>query len=209
VTNPTQRNGDGERTDLSPYRLFDDVTWPNSDALGDPCDPEPDNDTLFIGPACGSGDPNEVMRDTDGDLHLDAAECALGSAAHDFNSRPAHIVGFDLDGDGVPQQYEANDQDVDADGDGVLDRQEFRYYNTNLLMADTDADGCSDAREIASVNGDRHVNVIDLQQVATAAGSYTLPGTIVQVTFDVVKSGDISVIDLLFVAQNLGTCPPS
>jgi hypothetical protein len=209
ATNPGQYNADGERTDLGTARSFDDLTWPNSDAPGDACDADPDNDGQMAGTPCdtGAGDAAPLLRDADGDLVLDGAECELDTDPGDIDDRPAALVGLDLDFDGVPSRVDPNDGDADSDDDGVLDGQEFRYYHTNLANADTDGDGCSDAREIASINGDRRVDVIDLQQVATAFGPYALPGQPDHVAFDVVKNGDINVIDLQFVAARGGACP--
>jgi hypothetical protein len=51
------------------------------------------------------------------------------------------------------------------------------------------------------VTGDRAVNVIDLQQVATSVmGGYI-------VHFDTTKDGQINVIDLQRIAAATGVCP--
>jgi hypothetical protein len=100
--------------------------------------------------------------------------------------------------------------DNDSDGDTLLDGQEAKRYASAVSNADTDGDGCSDGREAASVNGDRSVNVIDLQQVALHTGSYSVGGgTFDQTvkTYDFDRNGQINVIDLARVAANSGLCP--
>ena len=46
VYNPGQENADGDFVALPPGYTFGDLTWPNSDNLGDVCDPDADNDGL-------------------------------------------------------------------------------------------------------------------------------------------------------------------
>ena len=46
IYNPTQLNADGNFTDMTPPRTRDDLTWINSDSLGDDCDVDDDNDGL-------------------------------------------------------------------------------------------------------------------------------------------------------------------
>ena len=77
-------------------------------------------------------------------------------------------------------------------------------YNTSADTGDTDGDGCADGREIASVNADRSVNVLDLAAVAARLGAYP-PGDL-RVYFDATKDGAINVIDLGFVARQFGAC---
>jgi hypothetical protein len=191
VANPGQENADGEPIDI-PSAAFDDATHPNHDDLGDACDADDDNDGLsdvdeLTGAACDGIVTSPVLADTDGDLVLDGAECALGSDPLDPDSRP-------------PPDNTATDDD----GDGVRNAIETRAYNTSTSSADTDGDGCSDGREIASVNGDRAVNVLDLQAIAARAGPYG-PGDDARY-FDPTKDGTINVIDLQFVAVMAGSC---
>jgi hypothetical protein len=96
---------------------------------------------------------------------------------------------------------------TDADGDKVLAFREVCFYNTNPAVANTDGDACNDGREAASVNAASSVDVIDLQQIASEAGAYTLPGSAVEANFDVTKNGTIDVIDLQQAAGLTGPCP--
>src|SRR6185295_3152864 len=82
-SNVTQDNHDGDKTDLSSYgKVFNDLTRPNSDDLGDACDPDSDNDgfsnavesSLTPGDArcpSTSGPTDQTALDTDGDLITD------------------------------------------------------------------------------------------------------------------------------------------
>ena len=81
-------------------------------------------------------------------------------------------------------------------------------FNTSPALANTDGDNCPDGREVASINDDFVVNVIDLSQIAQEIGVYALPGTAVQRDFDMTKDGAINVIDLSFVAGRFGACDP-
>ncbi len=81
--NPIQLNTDGDLVDLHPAKAFDDFTQPHSDASGDACDPDDDNDGLSdqeeaTGAACSGISTDALLADTDGDRMLDGAECQLG-----------------------------------------------------------------------------------------------------------------------------------
>ena len=191
-TNVTQANNDGNSIDLAPAAPFDDLTRAHSDLVGDACDADDDNDGLadaleLSGAACDGHITVGNEGDTDGDRVLDGAECTLGSVPTDPQSRPPPPGGG-----------------ADVDGDGVTDALEERGYNTSADAIDTDADGCSDGREIASVNEDHSVNVLDLQALAIHMGAY--PYGDARRYFDVTKDGAINVIDLQFVARHLGAC---
>jgi hypothetical protein len=195
VPNPSQTNTDSF-IDLSPPKAFDDLSPPNSDLLGDACDPDDDNDGLsdadeLSGAACGGIVTDPLRADTDGDLFLDGAECALGTNPADVNSRPT---------------LAACGSTADTDGDGVLDQREFCFYNTSITNPDTDGDGCRDGKEVASVNAGSSVDVIDLSSIASEMGIYTLPASAVKADFDATKNGSIDVIDLSFVAGQFGHC---
>lgn len=212
ATNGPQDNYDRNFIEMSPL-TFDDITRPSSDDLGDECDADRDNDGLSndleLGGPCDAAttatDP--LLADTDGDLYIDGAECALGSDPANVASVPLSIVGPDTDADGVPDPYDPDGASSDSDGDGVLDRFEFRYYGTSLSGSNADGDICSDAREIASINADERVSSIDLSQVAQRFGTYALPAPPHLANLDVNKDSKISSIDLSFVAQRFGVCP--
>jgi CSLREA domain-containing protein len=197
VPNPDQANNDGNYTDLSPPKAFDDLTLPMSDGKGDACDDDDDNDGLkdadeLTGAACGGKITNPYEADSDGDFFIDGAECTLGTDPNDMLSKP-----------GLATCGAAGD----ADGDGVLTQREVCFFGTDPNNVNSDGDACNDGREVASINGDATVNVIDLSQVAGEFGVYVLPGTAVQRNFDMTKDGAINVIDLSFVAGRTGSCP--
>jgi hypothetical protein len=125
--------------------------------------------------------------------------------------------------------------DNDADGDGLNDGIEVKWYATSPANFDTDGDGCSDGREAADVNGNHKVDSTDLLAVAQhsptgslAPGKATVlaplgslpnppavPGPAYNVsgvrrgdvaTYDVNKDGKIDSTDLLIVAKLSGNC---
>jgi len=96
---------------------------------------------------------------------------------------------------------------TDADGDKLVTFREVCFYGTDPNNANTDGDACRDGREVASINGNTAVDVIDLQQIASEAGAYTLPGSPVKVNFDITKDGNINVVDLQQSAAQNGSCP--
>ena len=63
-----------------------------------------------------------------------------------------------------------------------------------------------DGAEVASVNADNAVNVIDLQIVAGSLSNVTGDALYV-LDFDVTKDGAINVLDLQLLARRLDTCP--
>ena len=222
--NQTQTNTDRDFIDLHVVgKLFDDITVANSDALGDACDPDADNDglttaqELSLGPGgpyhsvCPSAtaNTNPVKLDTDGDGFTDRAECVLGfdpvSAA---SNPPTSYATGDPDHDGLPTTLEialgTNPNYPDSDGDKLNDGVEYLYYGSDPLNPNTDGDICSDGREAASVNGDTVVNVIDLLIVAKATGPNTGPNYVLD--FDENRDGRINVVDLLGVARLQGAC---
>jgi hypothetical protein len=196
--NVSQANGDNDLIDFSPDKPYNDLTHPNSDAAGDACDADDDNDGRSdadeaSGIACNGAVTNPLVADTDGDLFLDGAECALGADPTNAASKPA------IASCGVS---------TDTDGDKLVDRNEFCFYNTDPNSTDTDADGCPDGKEAASINADRKVSSIDLSQIAQnfITGGYPIPASTVNADFDINKDGKISSIDLSQVAQNFGDC---
>ena len=196
VFNPPQVNGDGNLINLHPAKAFDDVTLAFSDAAGDECDGDVDNDGLpnddevFGDPCSGAialtkaSDP-----DSDDDLVLDYAECILGTDPNNINSVPP---------------FASCASTADNDGDRVSDLREFCYYNTSTSSSDSDNDGCTDAAELASINGDTKVNSLDLTQVAQnfALSTYAIPAAPHTVQFDINRDRKINAIDLSQIAQN-------
>jgi hypothetical protein len=116
----------------------------------------------------------------------------------------------DAEGDGIEDDHE-QDPDNDSFNAGTLDTnsdsvdtvadspddQEVKRHGTSPVSADTDGDGCSDKKEIASVNIDNAVNNTDLLGVALHLGPSYHAG------FDVNKDGSANNSDLLFVALQL------
>jgi hypothetical protein len=204
--------------DLPPTLAFDDLTWANSDLVGDDCgDADDDNDGLpdaneaaLPGAACPSASAATDSRkaDSDGDLTLDGAECALGFDPANAASVPGTITP-DTDNDRLPDALEAGlgavVGDADSDDDKIIDGIEFRFYNSSPSNANTDGDLCRDGKEIASINADTTVSSIDLGQIAQHFSDKGQPPYIS--TMDVNKDAKISSIDLSQVAQQFGSCP--
>jgi N-acetylneuraminic acid mutarotase len=215
IANPSQANADSNVT-LLPGAVSDDATWPASDAFGDACDSDDDNDGLVdatetSGPPCpGATAPtSSTLRDSDGDRRLDGAECALGSDPADVSSVPASIIPPDVDADGLPDPLDPADADVDADDDGVRDGIEFRFYGSDVQAQNRDGDRCHDGREVAGVDGNDTVNSTDLARIATVFGSYTAPvpaGQEHRVAYDMDKNGTINAADLGLAAAQFGNC---
>ena len=101
-------------------------------------------------------------------------------------------------------------------------RQENDTYHTDPLNPDTDADGYTDAQEVAAgkdpltycaimradVNGDATVNILDLIQVA---GSFLETVPPAPARLDQNGDGKINLLDLIPVAnaflENVSACP--
>lgn len=217
VANPAQQN-----TDQAPLTLADapnDVTIPTADRYGDACDNDDDNDWLTDpyepafpmpvsppGPCVPATAPTLVLNaDTDGDRVRDGAECVMGYNPASANSKPPGIPAGDSDRDGLSDDTEAvvgsNALDTDSDDDGIIDGIEVRGYQSNPHHYDSDADGCPDATEIASVNADYVVNALDLVGLATRFGSTTV------VMMDINKDRIINSLDLVLVARAFNPTP--
>ncbi len=201
--NPIQTNTSGNYIDHSPpfNANVDDKTWPNSDAAGDACDSDDDNDGISdadeaSGAACTPAvATNPLLRDTDADRFLDGAECALGTNPTSSASKPL---------------VTACGSTTDVDGDKLTERVEICFYGTDPNNSDTDGDkaldGAKDGCEAASFNGDRIVNVADMGMLATAI---TNPAFRV-VSVDVNKDGVWNPADQGLVASFIspsGQCP--
>ena len=165
---PSTPNNDANFINNHPTYVVDDKTLVNSDAAGDACDLDDDNDGIpdatetnlvTLQAVCPSAtavlDPMKL--DSDGDRVTDGAECALGSDPANAASKPAAPVpGTDADGDGLSDAFEAmigtNPNAKDTDGDGLQDGWEYKGYGSNPLVVDTDGDGVTDGCEVASLN---------------------------------------------------------
>ncbi len=196
----------------NPTPVVPDTTVPKSDAFGDACDADDDNDAVLDTdePAgCnGSAALNPLGADSDGDRVRDGAECAMGSAPSNPASRPP-IPSFanDTDHDTLSDVFEgtigSNPNDPDSDDDGINDAIEYKGHSTSPTSVDSDGDGCYDDSEVASVNSDKLVNGIDLYVTSIGIGS---PGN---ATVDANKDRSVNVADLYIVATNFTTiaCP--
>ncbi|MBI5289501.1 MAG: hypothetical protein HY873_11075 [Chloroflexi bacterium] len=175
----TVPNGDQINTD-QPY--------PNSDPLGDACDPDDDNDgraddVELSGTQCFGHITDPFLRDTDGDRHIDSWECGPGQ------SDPTVAGSTRRQGAG------------DSDGDLLLDDWEQRGWGTLIATRDTDGDGCNDGKEVADINHGGSVNSGDLLLVALQAGKRT------EAT-DITRDGITNSGDLLAAARAFGRCAP-
>ena len=199
--NPLQENDDRNFIEMAP-KAYDDVTLANSDTAGNACDTDDDNDGLsdavedvFPVPGCASATApiSRILRDSDGDRALDGAECARGT-------NPASVASLPT--------FAACGNGTDADGDGIRQDREACFYNTDPNDPDTDNDGRFDGCEVASINADTVVNVIDLQQVTAhfTPLPYGQPGPPHLVNFDVTKDGAVNVIDMQQVAARFPSC---
>ncbi len=224
VANADQTNTDANFIDLHVFgKLFDDITVVYSDSQGNACDADIDNDGLSnaveaeAGPAgsahaqclAATGPTDPLLSDTDDDLVLDAAECAMGTDPVDAASKPPAAPAGDADHDGLTDAFEAiigtNPALVDTDGDRLLDSVEYKGYNANPLVLDTDGDVCSDGREAASVNADVKVNSLDMVTVASHFGPRT-SGRYIK-DFDVNRDGNINSTDMLIQAKLFTSLP--
>ncbi len=193
---------------LPPTKSFDDLTWPNSDLVGDGCgDSDDDNDNMsdvnelaLPGPSCPSATAptNPLASDSDGDRVLDGAECALGTDPANGAIKPtAAACGLA----------------IDSDGDRLSNRVEFCGYNSNPNSIDTDGDmataGARDGCEAASLNNDRVVNSGDQLSLVQEIVAQPSPALRL-VAFDINKDGAVNSGDQLLLAQFIspsGQCP--
>ncbi len=215
VANPDQLNTDAKPINISPISPGQDVTVPDSDSLGDACDPDIDNDwmlntgtnpTLGIpgeNVGCGSGPTNPKLMDSDGDTVVDGAECLLGSDPNSALSKPPVAPPNDSDHDGLPDTIEAlfgsDPHNKDTDGDGITDGVEIKGWGTSPILKDTNSNGCDDNIETADVNGDYRINYVDLSIVAKAAAHQIRSNA----DLDLNKDGIINIGDALVVARQL------
>jgi hypothetical protein len=219
VANAGQENNDRNFIDQTPPRTVDDVTLVVSDNLGDICDPDDDNDgipdTTESGAApcpSASAPTSPTLADTDGDLVIDGAECALGTNPNDAGSRPPTDlpVASDTDGDGLSNTFEASlatdPNDADSDGDGLKDGVEYKSYGSDPLLADSDGDGVSDDCEATSLNTDTVTNSGDQGLLSSEMIRVTPPAKLAN--YDINKDGTINSGDQGFQSSRVipGAC---
>jgi CSLREA domain-containing protein len=219
--NDTQLNNDGNFFDNSPpYAVAaDDKTNVNSDALGNDCDPDNDNDglndgaELFGGCGTSTGSLNPLNADTDGDRVTDGAECVLGSDPFLASSKPAiPSAANDPDHDQLSTAFETsigtNPNNNDTDGDGLQDGWEYKGHGSDPTKTDTDVDGVTDGCEVASLNGDSTVNSGD-QGLLGAEITRAVPPSAKLPNFDLNKDGTINSGDQGIQSTKVGPgkCP--
>lgn len=207
VVNPDQINTDANFVDQTPPINVDDKTYPNSDAAGNDCDTDDDNDGLLdteedSGAACGGVITDRLLRDTDLDRVLDGAECNLGSNPTLSSSKP------------TPPQCGTT---ADDDGDFLSNRTEVCGYNTSPNNSDTDGDfgnvlkGARDGCEAADVDGDRLVTAGD--QFRMVLEILREPNAALRlVSFDVNKDGSVNIGDRfmqVIIQGTVNSCPLS
>jgi hypothetical protein len=221
--NVEQANTDAQPTDNGPAVDGDDVTVPNGDALGDACDPDDDSDWLSDVAEATYG-TNSLVADSDGDRVIDSAEVILGSDPLDAGSKPSCTEITDTDRDCLPDGIEAlfgSDPNVrDTDGEGVADGAEVKGWGTSPVLRNTDGDRCDDDKEIAEINGDGVVNVLDEARIAQRAFNVQdddpndgnpIPDfdMVVNPAFDINKDGVMNALDDALVVLNSSLVEPA
>jgi outer membrane protein OmpA-like peptidoglycan-associated protein len=141
-TNPQKADTDGDGI-ADNEELGADLSAPidsDKDGIIDALDDDDDNDglsTLLEGKIGTS----PLLKDTDGDGISDLKEAGIKL------DDPEHIEALDTDKDGTIDAL-----DIDDDDDG-LDTATEILLGTNSLLADSDGDGLSDAKEIGELTG--------------------------------------------------------
>jgi hypothetical protein len=121
--------------------------------------------------------------DSDGDHLADGWECASGSDPANAASKAFGSGANDGDGDRVPDVWEA------------------RGYNARGASTDSDADGCHDLVEAASVDGNADVSDSDRLSVARRALNLWAPEAGQDYVLDLDKNGTVTDADRLFAAR--------
>jgi hypothetical protein len=186
--------------DNGPAVPGDDVTILRSDDVPDNCDADDDadgipeyaahaavwNESVFpilACPAAFAGSTDPLRMHSDGDHLTDGWECGHGSDPADPASKFLGSASGDADGDHIPDLWEE------------------RGYNASGSSIDTDADGCADLVEIASVDGNMAVTDADRLAVARRALGIYLPHAAQDYVMDISKNGNVGSEDYLFVAR--------
>lgn len=127
------------------------------------------------------------------------------------------MTNSDSDGDRSLDGYEvANEYDPcssesnptcsgspDSDGDGIDDGLEVKGYGTSPTESDSDGDGCPDWLEIMDINGDRKVDLFDVNLLhQRVIGHIPADDSVSESVFDVDKDGDIDADDETLMAAN-------
>ena len=215
VPNPGQENADGNFIDAAPPLLVDDTSRAMSDAAGDACDDDDDNDglidadeTSLPGAACPSatGALDPLNQDTDGDAAIDGAECAIGTNPNDPLIRPTAEQCRVLAGAPLTT--------TDTDGDRIADIVEVCGYGTSPSLLESDGDGWYDGCEAGSINSDSIkplVNSGDQLQLATAilldlSGPFVLAADLNKDGRN--NSGDQLLMAQLILGANCASQPP-
>lgn len=221
VPNIGQENADGNFINNHPTYSVDDKTLPNSDAAGDACDPDDDNDgiadaTESGGPPCASASAatDPLKLDTDHDGFMDGSECTRGTDPTNKNSKPSIPLSGspnDLDKDKLSPADElalgTNPNDADSDGDQLPDGWEVLGYGTDPLIGDTDGDGVRDGCEAASINNDTTVNVGDQAMLSSEVSRTTTAPQSSLPNFDLTKDGSVNPGDQAWLASGVGSSP--
>jgi len=197
--NPGQENTDANLISAEGLHA-DDLSRTNSDAEGDACDPDDDNDGMpdadELSPPGGCPASSPTALDTDGDRVTDGAECTLGTDPTSAGSKPTAAACASYLGVSVI---------ADTDGDGLRDYIEFCGYGSDPANADSDTDPGADGCEAISLNNDLKVNSGD--QLLLLQEYLRAPPPAKLANYDLNKDGPINSGDQLLMLQFFGKCP--
>jgi hypothetical protein len=195
IANNPQANTDALPLPNGPLAPGDDVTIERSDATGDACDSDDDNDGVsdaaeVVHPVAGCSSATAAINpldvDSDGDHLTDGWECFLAPTPSD----PANAASK-FNGSGS----------TDADVDHIPDLWEARGYNGSSASTDSDGDGCHDMVEVASIDGNKSITDSDRLAVARRALGIWAPNATQDYVLDIDKNGVVGDPDRLFVAR--------
>ena len=146
----------------------DPIANPDSDNDGivDANDLDADNDGIPDVVEAGGTDTNgdgiaDGFVDTDGDGFNDVVDGDVGNDGAENTTDALIVTGTDTDADGVPDSF----VNGDTDGDGILDQQDLDADNDGIPdvveARGTDANGDGIADDFADVDGDGFNDVVD------------------------------------------------